>query len=221
MANTCESVQGPSLRPSQMRLIGLYQKVKWQESRPNDRGPWPLPTRSNCRCLRSRTPKAERGNPVSPPGEGQSPIFPPRLRRNGVRRPGSVRLAPMAPIFSPLFEAGVVPGHSASLLRQADRKEGHRAARQDAGRSECRLVMRRIRVGNLPGAKASRRPAGALLRRSTREIVLNRESDGRRRLRSTACAPSPLTLEPDDSVRVLQSPPDLSNMPDRSSAGRP
>jgi len=122
MAKVLESVQGPSSSTSQMRLIGLNQTVKWQESRPNDRGSWLLPTRSTCRCLRSHTPRAERGNPVSPPGEGESPIFPPRLRRKGVSRPGSFRFALMPPIFPPLTEARVVPGRAAFLLRQADRK---------------------------------------------------------------------------------------------------
>ena len=83
MAKVLESVQGPSSRTSQMRLTGLNQTVKWQESRPNDRGSWLSSTRSTCRCLRSRTPKAERGNPVSPPGEGQSPIFLSRSCRVG------------------------------------------------------------------------------------------------------------------------------------------
>jgi hypothetical protein len=82
MAKVLESVQGPSSSTSQMR----------QESRPNDRGSWLSSTRSTCRCLRSRTPKAERGNPVSPPVEGQSPIFPHRSRRvrcDGRDRSGS------------------------------------------------------------------------------------------------------------------------------------
>jgi len=104
-----------------MRLTSLYQKVKWQESRPNDRGSWLLPTRSTCRCLRSRTPKAERGNPVSPPGEGQSPIFPPRSRRVG--RDGRDRSgSPPCPRSSlPSLRPGSFRGVQSSL-RQAYRK---------------------------------------------------------------------------------------------------
>lgn len=104
-----------------MRLIGLNQKVKWQESRPNDRGSWLLPTRSTCRCLRSHTPEAERGNPVSPPGEGQSPIFPHRLRRvgrDGQDRSGSPPYPRSSlPSLRPGSFRGVQP-----LPRQADRK---------------------------------------------------------------------------------------------------
>ena len=121
MAKVLESVQGPSSSTSQMRLTGLNQTVKWQESRPNDRGSWLLPTRSTCRCLRSHTPKAERGNPVSPPGEGQSPIFPPRsrrARRDGRDRSGSPSCSRSSlPSLRPGSFRGMQP-----LLRQADRK---------------------------------------------------------------------------------------------------
>ena len=106
-----------------MRLTGLNQKVKWQESRPNDRGSWLLPTRSTCRCLRSRTPKAERGNPVSPPGEGQSPIFPPRARRAGV----TAGIVPVRPSYLRSSLPSLRPGSFRGmqpLLRQADRKGG-------------------------------------------------------------------------------------------------
>ena len=96
-----------------MRLVGLDQKVRWQESCPNDRGPWPLPTRTNCRCLRSRTPKAERGKPllarpVDPPEGDESPIFPPR---------------PLS--FS--AKARIAPTCQSRQPRQADRKESPRS----------------------------------------------------------------------------------------------
>ncbi len=203
-----------------MRLIGLYQKVKWQESRPNDRGSWPLPTRSTCRCLRSRTPKAKRGNPVSPPGEGENPIFPPRLRRNGARRPGSFRLAPMAPIFSPLVEARVVPGHSAFLIRQADRKEGPWSCGTGCWKKRM-PPCNEVDTGSEFARRESELTSGrCLAAKRCERIVLDRESDRRRRLRSTACAPSPPTLEPDDFLQILQSLLDLSNMPDRGLSGR-
>ena len=67
MANTCESVQGPSRASKPKGLIGLDQKVRWQESRPNDRGSRSSSTRSTCGCLRLRTPEAEHVNPVFPP----------------------------------------------------------------------------------------------------------------------------------------------------------
>lgn len=125
MANTCESALGIVMLTSQMRLTGLNQKVRWQESRSMGRGSWPLSTRSISRCLRSRTPKAERGNPVSPPGTGQSPIFPPLLPKIRGGRPGSFRLTQSARSSLPSEEARVVPAHRAEA-RQANRKEGPR-----------------------------------------------------------------------------------------------
>ena len=78
MANRCEPVQGSSCANKPKRLIGLDQKVRWQEPRANDSGSRLQTTRSTCGCLRSHTPKAELGNPVSPPGNGENPIFPPQ-----------------------------------------------------------------------------------------------------------------------------------------------
>ena len=106
-----------------MRLKGLIRKVWWQESCSMGRGSWSLSTRSICRCLRSRTPKAERGNPVSSPDHGENPIFPPNLPKVRAERPGSFRFAPECPIFSPSLEARVVPVQRAKD-RQVDRKGG-------------------------------------------------------------------------------------------------
>lgn len=125
MANTCKPVSGIVMVASQMRLTGLDQKVRWQESRSMGRGPWPLSTRSISRCLRSHTPKAERGNPVFPPGISKSPIFPPLLPKLRAKGLGSFRLISERPIFSPSKEARVVPAREVET-RQADCKEGPR-----------------------------------------------------------------------------------------------
>lgn len=136
MANTCESVQG-SLRDNKPKgLLGLNQQVRWQESRPNDRGSRLSTTRAICGCLRPWTPEAELVNPVA------SPLWA-RVRSSlpSVGRLESFRLE-----SSPTGKPTV--------------REVYGAARQDAGRSECRSVMDRIRVRDLLGAKASPRPAG-------------------------------------------------------------
>ena len=102
MANICESVQGSSRANKPKGLTGLDQTVRWQESRPNDRGSRLSTTRSTCGCLRPRTPKAEHGNLVLPPEEARTRSSLPN------RRGGEM--------------AGVVPVRW-SLSRQADRKE--------------------------------------------------------------------------------------------------
>ena len=48
------------------------QKVRWQETRSNGRVSRSSSTRSKSWCLRSRTPKAEHVNPVSPPGKART-----------------------------------------------------------------------------------------------------------------------------------------------------
>ena len=99
MANTCESVQGPSLRTSQMadrlgpngyagRRRRLTSPTRGQDA-----------SRSTCRCLRSRTPEAETSKSRILAYHGESPIFPPRSilylsdyrtgqGRSGSRAPG-------------------------------------------------------------------------------------------------------------------------------------
>ena len=89
MANRCESAQGSSranesARPGQ-GLTGSDPTVRWQESRPNDRGSRLSTTRSTCGCLRPRTPKVEHvkpllARPVSPPGEARARSFLPDRR---------------------------------------------------------------------------------------------------------------------------------------------
>ena len=110
MANRCEPVQGSSYANKPKGLIGLDQKVRWQEPRANDRGSRLQTTRSTCGCLRSHTPKAELGNPVSPPGNSENPIFPPLPQ-------------------VPCGRARIVPIHLNRLSRQADRKESPRRCR--------------------------------------------------------------------------------------------
>ena len=105
MANTSESVQGSSHESKPKGLLGLDQKVRWQESCPNDHDSRLMPARSNCGCLRPRTPKAEHVNPVSPPGRARArSSLPDRTRCE---------------------KAGVVPARW-SPGRQANRKEGPR-----------------------------------------------------------------------------------------------
>ena len=108
MANTCESVQGSSRANKPKGLIGLDQKVRWQEPCPNDHGSRLSTTRSICGCLRPRTPKAEHVNPVSPPVRARVRSSLPD--RQTARWPES---------FRPAF----------SLPRQANRKEGPRRCR--------------------------------------------------------------------------------------------
>lgn len=123
MANKCEPVLGVVMSASQMRLTGLYQKVRWQESRTMDRGSWLLSTRSISRCLRSHTPEAERGNPVSSPGRGENlfvPLFPLKLR---VDRAGTCRFVPECRIASTSREVGAV-SVTAAHAGQANREEG-------------------------------------------------------------------------------------------------
>ena len=86
MANRCESVEGSSRANKPKGLTGLDQKVRWQESRPNDRGSRLSTTRSICGCLRPRTPKAEHVNPVSPPGKARARSFLPDRRGGEMAR---------------------------------------------------------------------------------------------------------------------------------------
>ena len=57
---------------------------------------------------------------------------------------------------------------------------------EDIGRSECRAVMVRIRVGTSLGAKASRRPIGLL----SRENLENRFYEGKQMTEEISGAPS-------------------------------
>ena len=109
MANPCESAQGSLARSKPKGLIGLNQKVRWQESCPIDHGSRSSTTRSTHGCLRSRTPKAELVNPE----------FPPR----------GVRVRSSLPDRRIGETARVVPTRL-SPSRQADRKESRRGCRK-------------------------------------------------------------------------------------------
>ncbi len=78
MANTCESVQGPSSRTSQMadRLEPNWYAGRRRRLTSLTRGHYA--SRSTCRCLRSRTPEAETSKPRILAYHGESPTFPPR-----------------------------------------------------------------------------------------------------------------------------------------------
>ena len=78
-------------------------------------------------------------------------------------------------------------------------RKAHGDAGQDAGRSECRPVMGRIR-DKVPGPKGSPRPAGAL----SRESLKNRLDEGRRKTAVRAGAPSSLSWSTIDWRRVNQ-----------------
>ena len=99
MANTCESVQGPSSRTSQMadRLEPNAYAGRRRRLTSLTRGQHA--SRSTCGCLRSRTPEAETSKPRILAYHGESPIFPPRSPlylsdyrtgqgRSGSRAPG-------------------------------------------------------------------------------------------------------------------------------------
>ena len=64
-------------------------------------------------------------------------------------------------------------------------RKAHGDAGQDVGRSECRSVADRIRVLDLPGAKASPRPTGE----PSRENLENRLDKGKRKKAERTCAP--------------------------------
>lgn len=167
MANICESAQGSSRGASQTGLMGSNQKVRWQETRSNGRVSRLLSTRSTSWCLRSRTPKAELGNPVYSPRSGARSSLPAGSRRLvGQDRSGrrSRGLSPPGTRLAESGDSGVFRGKSIA-------RATHGYAGQDAGRSECWSVVDQIRVRNLPGApqpgaKASLRPAGVSLRES-------------------------------------------------------
>jgi len=55
----------------------------------------------------------------------------------------------------------------------------------DVGKSECRLVMRRIRVSMLPGTKVSPRPTGLSLQESKQKCLEKGEGKERRWLSQT------------------------------------
>ena len=185
MANTCEPAQG-SLRCNEPKgLIGSNQKVRWQETRSNGRVSRSSSTRSTSWCLRSRTPKAELGNPVCSPRAEKTRSFLPDRRgwREGQDRSGRRESRSSLPPRRPESFR-----RSDSNLGKSTARATHGHAGQDAGRSECRPVVGRIQVRNLPGAKASRRPAGVSLQ-DRLENRLEGESRKKARIRSELARP--------------------------------
>ena len=114
MANTCESVQGPSSRTSQMadRLEPNGCAGRRRRLTSLTRGHYA--SRSTCRCLRSRTPEAETSKPRILAYHGRSPIFPPRYLYLNDYRTGQGRSGSHTPGGKPIVseaqgDAGVGP----------------------------------------------------------------------------------------------------------------
>jgi len=171
MANTCEPVQGSSQRTSQRcgRKAGSVKMAdrlgpKWcrgQEPAFNvaalvvtdrtisTRERTVHAPRSICRCLRSRTPEVETSKARISASTGERPIFPPQFVRASSygRGPGSFRLTRAN--RGKRSVSGAVGGAGVGCWRK-----------------RMPLVTERIRVRNLPGAKASKLPAGASLQES-------------------------------------------------------
>ncbi len=97
-----------------------------------------------------------------------------------------------------------LPHERPGSFRRSQPSKGKRPARnahgdagQDAGKSECRPVMGRIR-DEVPGPKGSPRPAGE----RSRDSLENRPDGGKRKKVHKACAPSNLSWSSIDWHRV-------------------
>ena len=163
----------------------------------------PYASRSTCRRLRSRTPEAETSKPRTSPAFARARSFPPSgspyprahppaRDRSGSPEPDGGKLS-----VSKAHGCAGVGSWSKRMPSCNGADTGSEFARRESEQTSRRCLA----------AKKCER------------LVLNRESEGRRRLRPTACAPSPPKLEHDDSVRALQSLLDSSIIPRRSSAG--
>ncbi len=174
MVNTCESVQGPSTRNKPKWLIGLGQKG-------NVRRSWGLssPTRgqesgrSNSGYLRSRTPEAETSKPRILASTGENPIFPPSLAwvqipQWGQDRSGSFEPTVGKPIASEAHGGAGVGSTRKRMPPCNGADTGSEFARRESEQTSKRCLSAKKSTGT----------------------IVNRESNRRRRLRSTACAPA-------------------------------
>jgi hypothetical protein len=157
------------------------------------------PGRPTCRCLRSRTPEAETSKPRILASTGESPIFPPLfavvwIPQQGQDRSGSPEPTGGKPIASDAHGGAGVGSWKKRMPCCNGADTGSEFARRESEQTSRRC---------LSAEKCPR-------------TILNRERIGKRRFRSTVCAPSPSTMsEPDGSVRVPQSTlDDLKNRPD-------
>ncbi len=191
MVNTCESVQGPSTKNKPKWLIGLGQKGnagrRWGLTSPT-RGQ--RPGRSTSGYLRSQTPEAETSKPRIFAFPGESPIFPPQIpQRLSVR--------------------GLDRGRSGSLMSTG----GKQIASDAHGGAGVGFWKKRMPScnGADTGSGFARRESEQTSRwclsaKKCVGTISNRESNGKRRLRSTVRAPSPSTQsKPDGSTQVSQS----------------
>ena len=159
----------------------------------------PHASRSICRCLRSHTPEAETSKPRTSPRMARARSFPPSRSR-------SIDAQKVARDRSGSFES----------------RRGKLTASEAHGRAGVGSWKKRMPCcnGTDTGSEFARRESEQTSRRclvvkKCKRFVLNRESNGRRRQKSTACAPSPPATEPDDSAQVSQSSLDPENMQER------
>ncbi len=149
----------------------------------------PHASRSTCRCLRSHTPEAETSKPRILASTGEGPIFPPHSfsGRNRQGGPGSFR-----------------------FVRARMGKQIASDARGGAGVGSWKKRMPACN-GSDTGSEFARRESEQTSRRclsakKCMRTILDRESDGKRRLQSTVYEPSPSTKsELDGSTRVSRS----------------
>ena len=174
MVNTCESVQGPSTRNKPKWLIGLGQKGNvgrsWGLTSPT-RGQ--EPGRSTSGYLRSRTPEAETSKTRILASTGENPIFPPPLAKVHIPQWGQDRSGSPEPTAGKRIVSDAQGGAGVGSWRKRmpscnGPDTGSEFARRESEQTSRRCLSAKKSMGT----------------------IVNRESNGRRRLRSTACAPA-------------------------------
>lgn len=144
--------------------------------------------RSNCRCLRLRTPKAETSKSRIFASIGENPIFAPQLR---------FLRAEMGQCRSGSFE----PNRGKLTVSEA-----YGGAGVGSWRKRMPLCNGADTGSEFARRESEQTSKGCLIARKYMGTALNGESKGKWRLRSTICALHPSgVLKPGGSVRVTQS----------------
>ena len=149
--------------------------------------------RSNCRCLRLRTPKVETSKPRIFASTGESPIFASQLRLLRAEM-GQCRSGSFEPNRGKLIVSKACGGAGVGSWR----KRMPFCNGADTGSDICR--------GRPARRESEQTSRGYLVARKYMGTVINEESKGKWRLRSTICALRPSGVSRQDgSVPVTQS----------------